>query len=146
MAGKKNPHANGTVSLPVRIEKREVDHHRPWPASVELLPLNGSSTSIFTGVGQTVASAKTEVVAALREALVVSIKREQNSRKAAIGTGSGTVFLVRFDQSWGYDLVGPGRSHAAGCCLPACRSFDETWIAARRHATDMGGIVWETSC
>ena len=82
----------------------------------------------------------------LNEQVDDALTTAQNNNKAyMVACGDGTIILVRYShQSWGYTFFGPNRKNqGSGGCVTG-DSYDETVIAARKHAKDcFGGIAWE---
>lgn len=73
------------------------------------------------------------------------LRTAKNNRARAIGCANGTVFIVRYSLgAWSYAICGPDRTHG-GACLVGANTFDACLDAAKRHAEQSGGIVWENS-
>lgn len=81
----------------------------------------------------------------ISEDIEEGLRTAKNSRCRMIGCVDGTVFLVRYAIGhWSYAIGGSDRTYA-GACLLGENTFEATYDAAKRHAEQNGGIVWESS-
>lgn len=88
--------------------------------------------------------AKKKLKAALGDVLKQALAYYDNRwNRAVIGTGDGSVIIVAHNSfNFEYRIQGPDRKNGA-TTIGDWKTLDEALIAARKHAGDFGGIVWE---
>lgn len=90
------------------------------------------------------AIAKKKLKAALGDVLKQAFAFYDNRwNRAVIGTGDGSVIIVAHNSfNFEYRIHGPDRKNGA-TTIGDWKTLDEALIAARKHAGEFGGIVWE---
>jgi hypothetical protein len=81
----------------------------------------------------------------LNEQIEQGLRTVKNSAARAIGTGDGSVFVVRFVYNgWSYAITGSGRKFAGS--TSGFKDIEDATEHARKHAADsFGGVAWECS-
>lgn len=92
----------------------------------------------FGSVGKAKKVLREQIGETVRDALA----SHANMSREYLGCSDGTVLIVGYRyHSWGYEIVGPNRQHASGCC--GSGDFEEWRTRAREHAEQSyGGVVW----
>jgi hypothetical protein len=94
--------------------------------------------------GRSEKDTKRKLKAALSDHLKLALAHyDQRYNRVVIGTGDNNVVVVQHN-GWGFEyrIHGPDRKNGAAV-VGDWKTFDEAMIAARKHAIDFGGVVWE---